>query len=335
MGDQQLIDGFQRQVTYLRLSVTDRCNFRCTYCMPENGIQPLPQNDLLTFEEITKIVSVLAQVGINRVRVTGGEPLVRRGIPTLVERLVQIDGIEEVVMTTNGQLLPRYADDLANAGLTAVTISLDSLRPARFADITRGADLDGVLAGLHAAQEAKIPNIKLNAVIIRGFNDDELLELTSFSIEHNVALRFIEFMPIGNAPWAEKAFMAAEEIRSELEKRYQLEDEGASPHHGPARYWRLSGGDAPSQGHQIGIIAAVSECFCSQCNRARLTAHGGFRVCLADEREVSFRELLRSGANTDELIQAAQMALGGKRDKRDFGLGDKSAAAAQMVRIGG
>ena len=335
MGDQQLIDGFQRQVTYLRLSVTDRCNFRCTYCMPTNGIQPLPQNDLLSFEEITEIVSVLAQAGINRVRVTGGEPLVRRGLPTLVERLVRIDGIDEVLMTTNGLLLSKYADDLAKAGLTAVTISLDSLRPARFAEITRGADLDGVLSGLRAAQEAKIPNIKLNAVIIRGFNHDELLELTSFSIANNVALRFIEFMPIGNAPWAETAFMPAEEIRSELETRYQLKDEGVHPQHGPARYWRLSGGDAPNQGHQIGIIAAVSECFCSQCNRARLTAQGGFRVCLADEREVSFRELLRSGASEDDLVGAAQTALGGKQNKRDFGLGDKNAAAAQMVRIGG
>lgn len=335
MGHQQLIDQYQRQVTYLRLSVTDRCNFRCTYCMPADGIEPLPQNELLSFEEITEIVSVLAQTGIKRVRLTGGEPLVRRGLPTLVERLVQIDGLEEVLMTTNGQLLPKYAKDLANAGLTAVTISIDSLRPARFAEITRGADLSGVLSGLRAAQEAKIPTIKLNAVVIRGFNDDELLELTSFSIEHNVALRFIEFMPIGNAPWAKRAFIPAAEIRSVLGKQYRMVEEGVHPQRGPAHYWRLLGGDAPSQGHQIGIIGAVSECFCSECNRARLTAQGGFRVCLADDREVSFREFLRSGASRDELIQAARTALDAKRDKRDFDLGDKNAAAAQMVRIGG
>ncbi len=217
MTTSPLIDRYDRQITYLRLSVTDRCNYRCVYCMPVEGISYMPQAELLTFEEIEDVVSALAAVGVQRVRVTGGEPLVRRDITNLIQRLGEIDGIDEVLMTTNAHLLERHAKAVVDAGLAGVNISLDSLRQDRFSQLTRGGDLSRAVDGLRAVKAAGIPSIKLNAVVIRGFNDDELGDLVRFSAAEGVVLRFIEFMPIGEETvWGDGACVPASEIRGRL-----------------------------------------------------------------------------------------------------------------------
>jgi cyclic pyranopterin phosphate synthase len=332
-----LTDGFNRRVTYLRLSVTDRCNYRCVYCMPEHGITYVPHRELLTFEEIEQVVAALVQAGIRRVRVTGGEPLVRRDLPVLVERLAALAGIDEVVLTTNAHLLEVYAEELAAAGLAAINISLDSLRRERFARITRGGDVERVLRGVEAARRAGIPRVKLNAVVIRGFNEDEIEDLVRFSVEHDAVARFIEFMPIGeDTIWGRpNAVVPAAEMREALGRRWDLVAEGTKPGKGPAKYYRLFGEGMPSWGHPVGIIAAVTECFCADCNRIRLTAQGGLRACLADDREVNLRDILRAGGSQQDLIAAAQAALSGKLESHAFRLDGDNVTIKQMVSIGG
>jgi cyclic pyranopterin phosphate synthase len=330
-----LSDRFERRVTYLRLSVTDRCNYRCVYCMPAAGIDYMPHRDLLSFEEIETIVRALAAVGVRRVRLTGGEPLVRRDLSVLVEKLCGIPGIDEVVMTTNAHILERHIGDLVAAGLSGINISLDSLKPDRFAEITRGGDVGKVIAGIEAAKEAGL-GPKLNAVAIRNVNHDELLDLVRFSIERGVVLRFIEFMPIGaETIWPDAGCLPAADIRAELATRYRLEAEPFKNGRGPARYWRLFGADAPPEGHRVGIIAAVTECFCSDCNRIRLTSQGGLRACLADDREVDLRDILRSGGNAEDLRAAVRRALFAKNETHAFVLGGGNVTEKQMVSIGG
>ena len=331
-----LIDPFERRISYLRVSVTDRCNYRCVYCMPADGMDYMPQAELLTYEEITRIVRVLARAGIERVRVTGGEPLVRRDLPQLIQRLTSIEGIDEVVMTTNAHLLDGHAQALAGAGLRGLNISLDSLRRERFARMTRGGDLDRVIRGLEAAQRAGIPVIKLNAVVIRGFNDDELLELVAFSIARGVTMRFIEFMPIGaETVWGDNACVTADEMRDALMTEYELVPEGARQGKGPARYWRVFGERTPAWGHPVGIISAVTECFCGDCNRIRLTAQGGLRACLADDGEVNLRDIIRSGGDAEAILDGVARALGNKKETHAFELGGDSVTVKQMVSIGG
>ncbi len=337
-----LEDRFGRRVSYLRLSVTDRCNFRCVYCMPAEGIALQPAASLLTFEEIEEIVGAFAALGVERIRLTGGEPLVRRDLPTLIQRLRALPGVREIVLTTNGHLLRRHAAALRDAGLAGVTVSLDSLRPERFARITRGGDLDRVLDGIQAAQDAGFGPVKLNAVIIRGFNDDEILDLAAWAVERRLLLRLIEFMPIGeDTVWGEVAgggCVPAAELRAVLASRWTLTPEGMRPGAGPARYLRLEGPDTP-QGARVGVISAVTECFCDACNRVRLTPQGGLRACLADDREANLRDLLRSTppgpARAEALRHAVARALGAKEATHAFTLDGGNVTSKQMVSIGG
>lgn len=329
-------DRFQRKVTYLRLSVTDRCNYRCTYCVPIQGVSLGPSTDLLSFEEIELLVSAMAQVGVNRVRLTGGEPLSRRQLPLLISKLTAIEGVDEVLMTTNAHALESCVDALVDAGLNGVNISLDTIRPDRFRKITRGGDLERVLRGLRAAKRSGLASVKINSVVILGFNDDELLELTRFAVAEGVVLRFIEFMPVGvDTIWHRDSWLPASAIKQVLATEYTLEPVQHQAGRGPARYWRLSGNGMPPGGALVGIIAAMSEGFCDSCNRLRLTAQGGLRVCLADDNEVDLRAVIRSGGGKPEIMQTLREALFRKKESHHFCDTGATGAEKEMVKIGG
>jgi len=341
-GRRSLVDSFGRRVTYLRLSVTNRCNFRCVYCMPADGVPLEPATELLSFEEIARVVTVMASMGVGRIRLTGGEPLVRRDLATLVRMLRAIDGVKEVVLTTNGLLLGRQAVALLEAGLAGLTVSVDSLRADRFARITRGGELDRVLEGIEAARRAGFGPIKINTVLIRGFNDDEVLDLVDWALSSGHVLRFIEFMPIGeDTIWGlgdtdGSRCVPAAELRQVLERRYALSTLPPAEGVGPARYLRLSGPAVPEGvDGRVGVISAVTECFCAGCNRIRMTPQGGLRACLADDREVDLRAVLRSGGDRQALEAALSRALFGKQETHTFDIEGGNVTLKQMVSIGG
>ena len=298
------LDPYGRRITYLRISVTDRCNFRCIYCMPPKGVPWRPHREILRYEEIVRIVEAAAGLGISKVRLTGGEPLVRKGLPALVQELSRIPGIREVVMTTNGSLLARYADELARAGLSRVNVSLDSLQPERFRRITRLGSLDRVWAGIRAAREAGLTPIKLNVVVLRGVNDDEVADLAALACQ-GFRVRFIEWMPLASVGEALRGkFVPGEEIRERVEGRWgeltPLRTEG------PARVYRLPAGG------EVGFITPRSAPFCSSCNRMRITADGKLRPCLLSPLEIDLKGPLRGGATREEL---AKLLLEGMRRK--------------------
>jgi len=294
-------DAHSRAINYLRVSVTDRCNLRCTYCMPPEGIPWIPHETVLRFEEIALIVRAAAEPGISRVRLTGGEPLVRLGICDLVRMLAQIPGVEDLSMTTNGSLLTRYARELKAAGLARVNISLDTLRPERFAAMTRCGRVEDVLAGIEAAHQAGLEPVKINSVVIRGQNDDDVVELARKTLLPGWNVRYIEWMPVGEtAPedgaWRKKV-VTAEEMKQRITAELgPLTPDGGTFGCGPARYYRLPG----AQG-TIGFITPVSEHFCYHCNRLRLTADGQLRPCLLSDNEVDLRTPLRDGADLEQL----------------------------------
>lgn len=295
------LDAYNRPISYLRISVTDRCNLRCVYCMPPEGVPWVPHEDILTYGEIETVVRAAAELDISKVRLTGGEPLVRLDIVKLVRMLARIPGVDDLAMTTNGLLLSRYASSLAEAGLHRVNISLDSLQPQRFRRITRGGPLEDVLEGMEAARRAGLEPIKINTVVIRGMNDDEVVDLACKTMEAGWNLRFIELMPVGNGgwlgdEWTEKV-VTAEEIRPRVESTLgTLEPAKMSAGGGPARYYRLPG----AQG-TLGFITPISEHFCYRCNRMRLTADGQLRPCLVSDEEIDLRRPLRRGAGVAEI----------------------------------
>ena len=311
-----------RTVRYLRLSVTDRCNLRCQYCMPEH-VEFLPRRDLLSFEESEAIVGHFVSLGVNHVRITGGEPLARRGIVDLVRRVASVPGVEDLAMTTNAVLLERYARGLADAGLRRLNVSLDSVDPAVFHRVTRRGDLAQVLRGLDAAQDAGFALIKINAVLVRGVNDDHAGELLRFCRDRGFVLRFIEYMPIGaDAFWSDKTFLSIDDVRRTLEAQgFRLEPLGggekAPAGGGPARYWSAIHPDGgPPQ--RVGFIAAVSHNFCMACNRVRLTSDGRIRECLTHGSHLSLRDMLRAGASDEVMRDAIRNALYGKVDGHGF-----------------
>ena len=296
------LDAYNRPISYLRISVTDRCNLRCIYCMPAEGVPWRPHDEVLCYEEIETTVRAAAELGITKVRLTGGEPLVRLGIVDLVRKIARIPGIDDLAMTTNGILLARYARDLADAGLDRVNISLDTLDPECFRRITRRGDLADVLAGINAARQAGLRPIKINTVVIRGLNDDDVVDLAAKTLEADWwNIRFIELMPIGNAGLIDSAWeqqvVTAHEIRGRIEAALgNLEPAKMPIGGGPARYYRLSGGRGT-----IGFITPISEHFCYRCNRLRLTADGQLRPCLLSDQEIDLRTPLREGADADTI----------------------------------
>lgn len=283
-------DSYGRDVRYLRISVTDFCNFRCRYCMPAEGVKATAHDDLLRFDEITRIACIATSLGIHSFRLTGGEPLVRRGIVDLVKLLRDSCDIQDLSMTTNAFLLPGLARELKEAGLDRVNISIDSLDPEKFRWIARGGDLDTVLRGIDAALEADLTPVKTNTVVMGGVNDDEILPLIDYlTLTRPIAARFIEYMPIGEAPRAGLEFVDLSKKRDELARTYGLEPARPARGNGPARYWRVPGATG-----MVGFITPVSDKYCATCSRLRLDARGTVRPCLAFDFGVSLRDALRN-----------------------------------------
>lgn len=328
-----LRDRFGRQVDYLRLSVTDRCDFRCVYCMAED-MAFLPRGEVLTLEELALIGRAFVELGVTKIRLTGGEPLVRNNVLQLVRELGALPGLHELTLTTNGSRLARYADELHRAGVARLNISLDSLQPDRFRELTRVGNLADVLAGIEAARSVGFKRIKLNAVILQDRNDDEILDLVRFARTHRLDLAFIEEMPLGRIDEHNRAqsFCSSATIRARIESYFALQpsDETSG---GPARYYRM-----PDSDSRIGFISPHSNNFCHLCNRVRVTVEGRLLLCLGNEHSVDLRAVLRS-SNSNRSLEAlkeviiAAMAL--KPERHHFDLNDEPQIVRFMNATGG
>ena len=307
-----LIDPFGRRVEYVRLSVTDKCNMRCFYCIPEGfkGFEE-PEN-WLRFDEIERLMAAFASLGVRRVRLTGGEPLVRRNLPELAARLSAIDGIRDLSLSTNAALLRQHAAALKDAGVSRINVSLDSLDPERFREITRG-DLEPVLAGLKEACRVGLSPVKINMVAMKGVNDGEFEAMVDFCLENGFTLRLIETMPVGDTGRdATDRYLDLQEVRERLATRYELIPD-VMPGGGPARYVRVGGTEL-----RIGFITPISQHFCETCNRVRLAVDGTLYLCLGQEDKVEFRPMLRDGASQEELREAIVRALALKPERHEF-----------------
>ena len=354
MRSNLLADSFGRVMRDLRVSVTDRCNFRCLYCLPEteeaadfyrvkfdalkNPSPPTPitrewkpRSQILTFEEIERVVRLAAELGIEKVRVTGGEPLLRQGVESLVARLAQIPGVTDLAMTTNGFLFPQKGRALREAGLQRVSFSLDSLDPATFKKIAGRDGLRSVLASIDLAQELGFRPVKANAVIIRGLNDHEIESLAEFARQKNLAFRFIEFMPLDSGrAWQKELVVPGREILQRLQARFDLQPVKSSNISETAKRWSFADGRG-----EIGIIAPVSEPFCGHCNRLRLTADGKIRTCLFSLTEHNLKPLLRGGASDDVIKERLQEIVRQKEERHHIGEPDFVQPERTMSCIGG
>jgi cyclic pyranopterin phosphate synthase len=326
-----LVDGHGRPIGDVRISVTDRCNFRCQYCMPADGLPWLNRDALLTYEEIARVVRVLSEMGVHDVRLTGGEPLVRKELFRLVEAIDAIPGVEDLSLTTNGYLLAQQVGDLVAAGLRRVNVSLDALAADRFFELTRRDSLNRVLEGLAAAQaHPELRPIKVNAVAIRGFTEDEVLRFAHFAREEPYEVRFIEFMPLdADQTWDMSKVLPSAEIKAIIETEYELVPLGRQ-RHGTARRYAFADGKG-----EIGFISPVTEPFCGDCNRIRLTAEGMLRTCLFSMNETDLRVPLRTGASDAELEQVIRDAVWRKELKHHVGEPGFIQPARSMSRIGG
>ena len=298
-----LIDSFGRQVRYLRLSVTDRCNLRCTYCMAED-MTFLPKSNVLSLEEMTKVGEAFVDLGVEKIRLTGGEPLVRNGIVDLAQNLGQLSGLRELVMTTNGVLLDKFAVPLKQAGVSRINISIDSLQASRFKSMTRFGQLSDVLRGIDAALDAGFEKIKLNAVILKGVNDDEVMPLTEFAVKKGVDISFIEEMPLGDISSHSRSetVISNASIKTILSERFELATSDYNdPASGPSRYLQIANSQT-----KVGFISPISNNFCASCNRVRVTAEGRLLLCLGNEHSLDLREILRNDASElkSEIIQS-------------------------------
>lgn len=323
-----LVDGFGRRHRDLRISVTDRCNFRCTYCMPAEGMVWQPREHLLTFEEIERVATVCVErFGFDSIRLTGGEPTVRARLPLLVERLAKLD--IDLALTSNGALLDELAQPLADAGLTRLNVSLDSLRRARFAAVTRRDELPRVIAGIRAAVAAKLQPVKVNVVVQRGVNDDEIVDLARFGRDEGVVVRFIEFMPLdADGRWGRDAVVPSADIVAAVHDAFPVD--AVERGHAPASRFRYRDGLG-----EIGVIGSVTEPFCGSCDRIRLTADGQLRSCLFSTDETDLRALLRSGVDDDELAAALETTVAGKWAGHGITHVDFIRPARSMSEIGG
>jgi GTP 3',8-cyclase len=302
-----LVDRYGRVHNDLRISVTDRCNLRCIYCMPEEGLSFLDPRELLTFDEITRVARVAKDLGVSALRITGGEPLLRRDLPMLVARLSQL-GFDDIAITTNGTALTRMAGRLAAAGLRRANVSCDSLRPERFALIRRRGSLAGVLRGMDTAEAVGLAPLKVNVVLIRGTNDDEVLDFASFARATGRIVRFIEFMPLdAQGKWERKQVVPGREVLDRISERWPLEPTSDVDRGAPAVRFRFSDGRG-----EIGFISSVTEPFCGTCNRLRLTADGALRNCLYTNEERTVRDLLRNEGDDEELSTLMRKVVWGK-----------------------
>jgi len=326
----QLLSPGNRPISYLRISITDRCDMRCTYCMPAEGLQFLPHDSYMSDDEIVRVARVASTMGVAKIRLTGGEPLVRVGVINLVSQIAALPGIREVALSTNAQKLERYAKPLADAGLSRVNISLDTLDAHRFAQVTRGGSLARVLAGIEAAEAAGLTPIKINAVIMRGLNDDQIAPLVGMGVRRGWQVRFIEYMPIGCAAgmW-EQYFVPAAEILERVSQAFPLEPLPLRPG-APARLYQVQG-----SGATVGVITPVTQHFCDSCNRMRLTADGKIRSCLLVAGEADLKGRIRAGCSDEEIAALLAQAAALKPEWHGVGPGDFSAATLAMREIGG
>ncbi|WP_461517645.1 GTP 3',8-cyclase MoaA [Porticoccus sp.] len=326
-----LTDRFGRVINYLRLSVTDRCDFRCIYCMAEE-MTFVPRQQLLTLEEMAFLGRAFVELGVSRIRLTGGEPLVRRNLMSLVHDLGNLDGLEELLLTTNGSRLDEVADELVAAGVNRINISLDSVQPRRFAEITRTGELHRVLKGIAAAQRAGIERVKINSVIMRGHNDDEIMPLLEFALERGLDISFIEEMPLGETGRDERKgeLVSSEEIRQRIGEYYPLTSSNdSSP--GPSRYYRIAGSDS-----RIGFISPNSHNFCESCNRVRVTCEGRLLLCLGNEHSVDLREVIRTSPGDLGVLKAAiTRAMDIKPERHHFYEADQPQVVRFMNATGG
>ncbi len=307
-----LKDSYGRAIRDLRVSITDRCNFRCFYCMPTEAMEWQPKAEILSYEEIVTLTEVFVRLGITKLRVTGGEPMVRRDVETLIERLARIEGVEDLAMTTNAHFLRGRAEGLKKAGLQRITISLDSMTPDRFSLLTGRNELDRVLDGIDAAIEAGLHPIKINCVMMRGINDDQAVRFAAFAREKGLSVRFIEFMPLDNGKvWRRDMVVPGEELRKHIHETYPLERVTSENPSETARRWRFADG-APGE---IGFINPVTQPFCGHCSRIRLTADGMIRTCLFSTVEHNIKRLLRNGASESDLIDFIVATIEKKEDR--------------------
>jgi GTP 3',8-cyclase len=327
-----LRDSWGREIKSVRVSVTDKCNFRCTYCMPAEGLEWLGRDEVLTFEEITRLVHILAQLGVDEIRLTGGEPLVRRDLPTLVGMLAAVEGVRDLSLTTNGVLLDRFAKPLVEAGLQRLNVSLDTLNHLRFAEITRRDALDAVLRGLaEAERHPQLRPIKINCVAVKGFTETEVPALAELARRKPYVVRFIEFMPLdADEAWREDDVLTGGEIRAIIEDLYGPLEELPAKASSTARRFRFSDGAG-----ELGFVNPVSEPFCSTCDRIRLTADGQLRTCLFSRREWDLKTPMREGATDGELVELLRFAVRHKELKHRINDPGFVRASRSMSQIGG
>lgn len=294
-----MLDQFNREINYLRVSITDRCNLHCLYCRPKEGISLIGHDDILRYEEIIRVVSVAVKMGLVKVRITGGEPLVRRGFVDFIGELKEISGLNDISLTTNGILLEEYAEKIFDAGVHRINVSLDSLNKDKYSYITNGGSLDAVLRGIARAEEVGFSPIKINVVAIKGFNDDEVLDFAGLAVNKPFQIRFIELMPVGQANLDYNGdYISAEKLIEKVGERFELEPikNKKNKSDGPARIFKIKGGLG-----EIGFINPVSGHFCATCNRMRLTADGKLRVCLLNEAEIDLKKALREKCSDEQL----------------------------------
>ncbi len=326
-----LADQFNRPITYLRVSVTDKCNLRCIYCMPERGLPWLPKSEILTYEEITALVRAAASVGVRSVRLTGGEPLIRKNLERLVEEIAAVPGIDDIALSTNGLLLEEQLDGLLAAGLRRVNISLDTLDSDRFVELARRPGLDGVLAGIDASIARGMQPVKINCVVMRGKNDDEIATFAEWTKHRAVYVRFIELMPVHeNLDIQRDAYISSDEILERVRAIGDLQPASGPGGNGPARYYAFPG--APGA---VGVISPLSHDYCERCNRVRLTADGRLRLCLFGDYEIDLRTPLRAGASQDDIAAILQSSMMIKPERHHLKLGETASRMRAFSEIGG
>ena len=297
----KLIDNLGREISYLRVSITDRCNYRCIYCKPEEQFEFIPHEEILRYEEIVEIIEEAVNLGVTKVRITGGEPLARKGVVDFIKKLREIKKLEDISLTTNGFFLSEYAEKLKDAGLNRVNISLDSLQEEKYKKITRGGSLEKALKGIDSALKAGLWPIKINTVLIRGINDDEVEDFVRLALERPLNIRFIEFMPSGEElkdNYRDK-FISVLEIKESLAEKYSFRPIDINLGNGPAKYYQIKGGQGT-----IGFITALSQHFCETCNRIRLTSEGKLRPCLFSNKEVDVKQAIRNAKTDDKIIRS-------------------------------
>lgn len=326
-----LIDMFDRSISYLRLSLTDQCNLRCLYCTPKPLTGKLESGELLSYEEILRVVRLAVDMGVRKIRLTGGEPLVRHDIATFIRGLAGIEGLEDIRLTTNGVLLQEYADELFKAGIKKLNISLDTLRPERFREITGGNFFERVWSGITTAREMGFAPIKINVVAMNGINDDEFLDFARLSLTEPYQIRFIEFMPMGkDSVWDEEKYISTDTIKKRLETLGPLKPVTTDGMEGPARVFRFAGAVG-----KIGFISPISHHFCDKCNRLRLTSEGQLRSCLLTDQETNLKEIIRNGGSDMDIRNALTATILNKPKGHQLNEKKSGNCHGRMSRIGG